>query len=286
MTAGAHLAVRCRPAPDPHGQRIRHRRTRPPSPPRAHRSRPASSSTDRSGPCDGELYRPYRTPPTRTIVAPSCAATAKSWLVPMLRWVNSCRPAHSGASRSRTLAQRREPRPGELGVGDGRRHRHERRGSARRRAARPPPGTRPPPPGATPALVSSPATFTCSRQSIVASGSRRLSSCSQADWESTAWMRRTRPTRSRTLRLWTWPMKSHVNRSPNRVLLGGQGVGAVLAHQRDARLAKGGQVGGVHVLRGRQDLDIGPHQLADPGQVGRDDGGVNHAAPPPLPDAR
>src|SRR5690349_592831 len=34
--------------------------------------------------------------------------------------------------------------------------------------------------------------------------------------ESSAWISRTRPIRSRTLRLWTWPMKSQVNASPKR----------------------------------------------------------------------
>ena len=54
---------------------------------------------------------------------------------------------------------------------------------------------------------------------MVAPGSRRASICSHAEWESTAWMRRTRPTRSRTLRLWTCPMKSQVKRSPNSACL-------------------------------------------------------------------
>ena len=100
--AGGRWAARCRPARDPRGQRLRRRRTRPPSPPRERRSRPGSSSTDRSGPCaENSTARRGRHPPARSSLPPA-AATAKSWLVPMLRCANSCRPAHAGASRSRS----------------------------------------------------------------------------------------------------------------------------------------------------------------------------------------
>ena len=111
------------------------------------------------------------------------------------------------------LAERREPRPRRLGssanggivISRGRPRAPSGSTSARK------PSTSPRP---TPALVSSPATLTCSRQATGCC--ERVWIWPQADSESTAWISRTRPTISRTLRLWTWPMKSQVNRSPNR----------------------------------------------------------------------
>src|SRR5215211_4236346 len=58
-----------------------------------------------------------------------------------------------------------------------------------------------------PALLSSPATLTCTSTST---SSRRLS----ADSDATEWIRRTRGATSRTLRDCSAPMKSQVNRSP------------------------------------------------------------------------
>src|SRR6185437_5879551 len=131
----------------------------------------------------------------------------------MLRWAKSCRPAQTGASRSRSsrrAANHGRACSGSLIAGGivirPRKRTPESGPTASRNASTAL--------GSTPDFVSSEATFTCSRQSITASGSRRRSSCSQADSESTAWISRTRPTMSRTLRLWTWPMKSQVKRSP------------------------------------------------------------------------
>ena len=62
--------------------------------------------------------------------------------------------------------------------------------------------------------------------------------------ESIAWISRTRPTMSRTLRLCTWPMKSQVNRSPCRSCLASSASDAVLADQRDPALGQRRQVVG------------------------------------------
>ena len=66
------------------------------------------------------------------------------------------------------------------------------------------------------------------RPTAPAAGGRQTASRS-------AWISRTRPTMSRTLRLCTWPMKSQVNESPYRSCLAGQRVGSVLADQRRRR---------------------------------------------------
>ena len=62
-------------------------------------------------------------------------------------------------------------------------------------------------------------------------------------------------------------MKSQVKRSPWRLLLGEQLLGAVLAHQLDAGLGQRRQVVRVHVLDRRQDLDLRADPLADPLEV-------------------
>jgi len=48
------------------------------------------------------------------------------------------------------------------------------------------------------------------------------------------------------------------------VLLGGQILGAVLAHERNAALGERGQVVGGHVLDRGEDLRFGPDRLAHP----------------------
>jgi hypothetical protein len=61
---------------------------------------------------------------------------------------------------------------------------------------------------------------------------------------------------------------------PVRVLLGGQLLRAVLAHQRHAALGQCRQVVDVQVLHGRADLDAVAHPLADAVQVRADARGV------------
>ena len=64
--------------------------------------------------------------------------------------------------------------------------------------------------GAIPAFPSSPATFTWISTSLAGCSS----SFRMADSDASEWIRRTCGATSLTLRLCSWPMKSHVNRSP------------------------------------------------------------------------
>ena len=88
--------------------------------------------------------------------------------------------------------------------------------------------------GVTPSLPSSPATLTW----ISTSGAGLASSLRSTESDATEWISRTSGATSLTLRLWSWPMKSQVNRSPWSRALVRQLLGAVLAHQLDARLGQ------------------------------------------------
>ena len=63
--------------------------------------------------------------------------------------------------------------------------------------------------GSIPALPSSPATFTWTSTSCAGCSS----SFRSAESEASEWISRTFGAMSFTLRLWSWPMKSQVNRS-------------------------------------------------------------------------
>ena len=110
--------------------------------------------------------------------------------------------------------------------------------------------------GGNAGLGLSPATFTCSRQSTGCAA--RDSIWAHTDSESMAWIRRTRPTTSRTLRLCRWPMKSQVKLSANSSCLAARCVASVLAHERHAARAQRLHAVDVDVLGGGQDLDRGP----------------------------
>ena len=77
--------------------------------------------------------------------------------------------------------------------------------------------TRSTPAGGTPYFDSSPATLTSSSTGTRCSAWRSI--CATTDSLSTEWISRTRGSTSFVLRLWRWPMKSQVKRSPQRSCL-------------------------------------------------------------------
>ena len=112
-------------APDPRGQRSRRRRTRPPSPPRVHRSRPGSSSTCLSGPCAQNFTaRRGRSPPARSSRPPAQPPRSPGSCPSRAGRTRAVR-ASAGASRSRSSRSAANHGRASFGIVDQRRHRHQ-----------------------------------------------------------------------------------------------------------------------------------------------------------------